>query len=52
VLEAAAPAARDLGTLELLEPLRGPVEAARQLEVGRRDGLRAVAADLVERSAA
>jgi carboxylate-amine ligase len=52
VLEAAAPAAEELGTLELLAPLRGPVEAERQLELGRRDGLRAVAADLVERTAA
>jgi carboxylate-amine ligase len=52
VLDAAAPAAGELGTLELLEPLREPVEAERQLEIGRRDGLVAVAADLVERSAA
>jgi glutamate---cysteine ligase / carboxylate-amine ligase len=50
VLEAVAPAARELGTWELVESLRGPVEAERQLEVGRRDGLVAVAADLVERT--
>jgi glutamate---cysteine ligase / carboxylate-amine ligase len=49
---AATPVARELGTLELLEPLREPPEALRQLEIGRRDGLRAVAADLVERTAA
>jgi glutamate---cysteine ligase / carboxylate-amine ligase len=51
LLDAAAPAARELGTWELIEPLYGPVEATRQLEIGRRDGLRAVAADLVERTA-
>jgi carboxylate-amine ligase len=44
-------AARELGTWELVETLRSPVEALRQLEVGRRDGLEAVAADLVERTA-
>ena len=37
---------------ELVEGLREPVEALRQLEVGRQDGLEAVAADLVRRSAA
>ena len=52
VVEAAAPAARTLGTWELLAPLREPPEALRQLEIGRRDGLGAVAADLVERTAA
>jgi carboxylate-amine ligase len=46
------PAARELGTWELVETLSGPVEAERQLEVGRRAGLEAVAADLVERTAA
>jgi carboxylate-amine ligase len=52
LLDAVAPAARELGTWELVETLRGPVEAKRQLEIGRRDGLEAVAADLVARSAA
>ena len=47
---AAEPTARELGTWELVETLREPVEALRQLEVGRADGLEAVAADLVERS--
>jgi carboxylate-amine ligase len=46
------PAARELGTWELVETLEAPAEAHRQLEVGRRDGLEAVAADLVERTAA
>jgi carboxylate-amine ligase len=46
------PAARELGTWELVETLRAPWEAFRQLEVGRRDGVEAVAADLVERTAA
>ncbi len=50
LLDAVEPAARELGTWELVEPLREPVEALRQLEIGRRDGLRAVAADLVARS--
>ena len=44
------PAARTLGTWELVELLRGPPEADRQLEVGARDGLVAVAGDLVARS--
>jgi glutamate---cysteine ligase / carboxylate-amine ligase len=52
LLDAAEPAARELGTLELLEPLREPAEALLQLEIGRRDGLEAVAADLVRRSQA
>jgi glutamate---cysteine ligase / carboxylate-amine ligase len=52
LLDAVEPAACELGTWELVETLRGPVEALRQLEVGRRDGLEAVAADLVTRSAA
>ena len=46
------PAARELGTSKLVDSLREPAEALRQLEVGRRDGLIAVAADLVERTAA
>ena len=44
------PAARELGSWELVAELRGPPEALRQLEVGERDGPRAVAADLVARS--
>ena len=44
------PAARELGTWELVELLREPPEAHRQLEVGARDGLVAVAADLVART--
>jgi carboxylate-amine ligase len=52
VLDAVEPAARELGSWELLQPLREPPEALRQLEVGRRDGLEAVTADLVQRSAA
>ena len=50
LIAAVEPAARELGTWELVTTLRGPVEAERQLEVGRRDGLEAVAADLVRRS--
>ena len=41
------PAARELGTWELVEELRSPVEALRQLETGRSDGLAAAAAELV-----
>jgi len=41
------PSARELGTWELVETLHPPVEALRQLETGRRDGLVAVAAELV-----
>ncbi len=44
------PAARRLGSWELVESLRGPTEAERQLEVGRRDGLVALTRDLVGRS--
>ncbi len=50
LLDGIAPAARKLGTWELIETLRDPPEALRQLAVGRAEGLRAVAADLVERS--
>jgi carboxylate-amine ligase len=46
------PAARELGTWDLVETLRAPPEALRQLETGRRDGLEAVVAELVERTAA
>ena len=52
LLELVAPAARSLGTSELVERLRDPAEALRQLEVGRRDGLAAVAADIVREAAA
>ena len=51
VVAAAEPAARELGTWDLVALLREPPEAHRQLEVGRRDGLKAVAADVVRRSA-
>ena len=44
------PAAREVGTWELVDMLRAPPEALRQLEVGRREGVKAVAADLVARS--
>jgi len=50
LIAAVEPGARELGTWELVEGLRGPPEARRQLEIGRRDGLEAVAADLVRRS--
>ena len=51
VRAAAEPQARRLGTWAVVERLLAePAEAERQLEVGRRDGLRAVAADLVART--
>ena len=50
LLDGIEPAARELGTWELVETLREPPEALRQLEVGRREGLKAVSADLVARS--
>ena len=40
------PAAQELGTWDLVETLRAPPEALRQLDTGRRDGLIAVAAEL------
>jgi glutamate---cysteine ligase / carboxylate-amine ligase len=50
---AAEPAARRLGTWELVAQLsREPPEAERQLLVGREDGVHAVAADVVARTAA
>jgi glutamate---cysteine ligase / carboxylate-amine ligase len=52
VLDAVEPAARELGTWELIEPLSGPSEESLQREIARRDGLVAVAADLVVRTAA
>jgi glutamate---cysteine ligase / carboxylate-amine ligase len=49
--EAAEPAARALGTWQLVEELlAGAAEAERQLALGRRAGVQAVAADLVDRS--
>ena len=45
------PAARELGTWELVGELRAPPEAHHQLAVGRRDGLVAVAADVAARTA-
>ena len=50
LLQLVEAAARELGTWELVETLRSPPEAHRQLEVGNRDGLVAVAADLVART--
>jgi carboxylate-amine ligase len=51
LLDLVAPAARELGGEALLEPLAAlEDEAARQLEVGERDGLAALCAELVERS--
>ena len=50
LIAAVEPEARELGTWELVEGLRGPPEARRQLEIGRRDGLEALTAWIVERS--
>ena len=51
LLELVAPAARELGTEELLRPLDPTrCEADRQLEVARADGLEAVCADVAERT--
>ncbi len=50
LLELVEPASRELDTSDLVALLREPPEAHRQLEVGERDGLRAVAADLEARS--
>jgi glutamate---cysteine ligase / carboxylate-amine ligase len=44
------PAARTLGSWELVEILEQPPEAYRQLELGRREGLVALADDLAARS--
>ncbi|MBA2476511.1 MAG: YbdK family carboxylate-amine ligase [Actinobacteria bacterium] len=53
LLERIRPAARALGSEALLDALDpGRCEAERQLEVGRARGLRAVSADVVERSLA
>jgi carboxylate-amine ligase len=50
LLELVEPAARALGTWDLVELLQQAPEAHRQLEVGGRHDRRAVAADLVARS--
>jgi glutamate---cysteine ligase / carboxylate-amine ligase len=51
LLELVGPAAEELGTRELLETLEpSRCEAERQLEIGRRDGLEAVCADVAERT--
>lgn len=53
LLELVRPAARELGTEELLGAIDpGRCEADHQLEIGRASGLEAVCADLVERSLA
>lgn len=46
LLDLVEPAARELGSWELVQELRAPVEALRQLETGRRHGLREAAAEL------
>lgn len=51
LLDLVEAAARELGTWGLVESLRTPPEAHRQLEIGNRDGLVAVVADVVARSA-
>ena len=51
LLELVEPAARQLGSWGLVDELRGPPEALRQLEVGERDGPKAVVADVLARSA-
>ena len=50
LLELIEPAARELDSWDLVAVLRGPPEAMRQLEVGERNGPKAVAADLLARS--
>jgi carboxylate-amine ligase len=52
LVQLADPAAEELGSAQLLEVDPTRCEADRQLEIGRRDGLTAVCADLVERSLA
>jgi carboxylate-amine ligase len=47
LLSLVEPAARELGTWDLVRVLRAPVEALRQRETGRRDGLVAVVEELV-----
>jgi carboxylate-amine ligase len=50
LLELVEPTAKELGSWELVAGLGGPPEALRQLEVGGRDGPKAVVADVVARS--
>jgi carboxylate-amine ligase len=51
LVDLVAPAAAELGTRDLLQPLlRGRCEGDDQLEVGRDGGLEAVCADLVQRT--
>jgi hypothetical protein len=50
--ELVGPALEELGSTELLVLDPTSCEADRQRTIGRRDGLRAVCADLVERSLA
>ena len=51
LLELVREPARELGTIDLLEPLDPTgCEADRQLEIGRAEGLDAVCADLAERT--
>ena len=47
LLSLVEPAARELGTWGLVQTLRAPVEALRQRQTGRRDGLVAAAEELV-----
>jgi carboxylate-amine ligase len=51
LLDLVEASARELGTWELVESLRTPPEAHRQLEIGGRAGLVEVVADVVTRSA-
>jgi carboxylate-amine ligase len=52
LVELVAPAAADLGTTRLLEPLlRGASEGDDQLEIGRAQGLEALCGELVRRTA-
>jgi glutamate---cysteine ligase / carboxylate-amine ligase len=51
LVDLVAPAAEELGTREMLEPLlRGGCEGDEQLDIGREHGLEAVCADLVART--
>ena len=50
LLELVEPAARQLGSWELVAKLRGPPEALRQLEVGEREGPKGVVTDVLARS--
>jgi hypothetical protein len=50
LLDLVGPVADELGSTSLLDALAPPAEGDDQLEVGRRNGLRAVTAMLVERT--